>query len=79
MAGQLFDSFLEHFAVIEDPRTRESPHRLDELLFLSVCATIAGADGPFDIEDFGVQQEEWLRKHLALPNGIPSHDTIGRC
>ena len=33
---------------------------------------------PSDIEDFGIQQEAWLRKHLALPNGIPSHDTIGR-
>jgi predicted transposase YbfD/YdcC len=49
-----------------------------DILFLSVCATIAGADGPSDIEDFGKQQIQWLRKFIVLPNGIPSHDTIGR-
>ena len=78
MASQLFDSFLGHFDGVDDPRTRESPHPIYELLFLAVCATIAGADGPSDIADFGVQQELWLRKHIELPNGIPSHDTIGR-
>jgi predicted transposase YbfD/YdcC len=49
-----------------------------DILFLAVCATIAGADGPSDIADFGRQQIQWLRKFIVLANGIPSHDTIGR-
>ena len=27
---------------------------------------------------FGRLNEEWLRTFLALPNGIPLHDTLGR-
>jgi predicted transposase YbfD/YdcC len=72
-------SFQEHFTIVDDPRMDRSKfHSLIDILFLAVCATIAGADGPSDIEDFGKQQLPWLRKFISLPNGIPSHDTIGR-
>ena len=79
MTCTLTRSFQEHFTDIDDPRIdRSKCHLLMDILFLSVCATIAGADGPSDIADFGRQQIQWLRKFIALPNGIPSHDTIGR-
>jgi len=39
---------------------------------------ICGADGPVDVEQYGHEKYDWLRSFLALPNGIPSHDTIGR-
>ena len=79
MASTLTRSFQKHFAVVDDPRIERSKcHLLMDILFLSVCATIAGADGPSDIADFGRQQITWLRKFIPLPNGIPSHDTIGR-
>ena len=79
MACTLARSFQKHFEVVDDPRIdRSKCHLLMDILFLTVCATIAGADGPSDIEDFGKQQIQWLRKFIVLPNGIPSHDTIGR-
>jgi predicted transposase YbfD/YdcC len=79
MACTLTRSFRKHFTVVDDPRIdRSKAHLLIDILFLSVCATIAGADGPSDIADFGRQQIQWLRKFIVLPNGIPSHDTIGR-
>jgi predicted transposase YbfD/YdcC len=79
MACTLTRSFQNHFTVVDDPRIdRSKRHLLIDILFLAVCATIAGADGPSDIADFGRQQIQWLRKFIALPNGIPSHDTIGR-
>ncbi len=31
-------SLLDHFADLEDPRTRQSRHDLQELLLVSVCA-----------------------------------------
>ena len=31
-----------------------------------------------EIEMFAHKKEEWLKKILELPNGIPSHDTIQR-
>jgi predicted transposase YbfD/YdcC len=39
---------------------------------------IGGADGPKAIGTWASSKEEWLRRHLTLPHGIPSHDTLGR-
>jgi predicted transposase YbfD/YdcC len=30
------------------------------------------------VENFGKAKQRWLQQFLALPNGIPSHDTFGR-
>ena len=68
-----------HFGTVEDPRIdRTKTHQLMDILFISVAATIAGADGPSDIADFAEQQLAWCRKFVPLENGVPSHDTIGR-
>lgn len=77
-SSQLAETFREYFGAIEDPRVRDGDHDLFDVLFLSVCATIAGADGTSDIEDFGQDQLSWIRKFIRLRNGVPSHDTIGR-
>lgn len=77
-ARELAESFEGYFGCIQDPRTRDVEHDLEDILFLAVCATIAGADGPSDIESFGISKEAWLKRHIPLRNGIPSHDTIGR-
>jgi predicted transposase YbfD/YdcC len=45
---------------------------------LAVCGVLCGADSWIQIEAFGRAKEEWLRKFLELPHGIPSHDTFGR-
>jgi len=45
---------------------------------LSLCAVISGAEDYEDIENYGHQKQEFLAGFLALPNGIPSHDTINR-
>ena len=31
-----------------------------------------------EIEEYGYSKQEWLKQFLALPNGIPSRDTIRR-
>ena len=78
MAKQVL-SMVECFADIEDPRIeRGKHHQLIDILCLAVLAVIAGAEGWEDIEEFGKQKRDWLRKFLRLPNGIPSHDTISR-
>lgn len=74
-----FRSMVEHFSDIRDPRiNRTKRHQLVDIICLSVLAVIAGAEGWEDIEDFGHAKETWLKKHLRLSNGIPSHDTISR-
>ena len=72
-------SILEYFAEIPDPRIdRARLHPLTSILALSLVAVICGADSFVAIEEFGLSKEVWLKTFLDLPNGIPSHDTLGR-
>lgn len=45
---------------------------------IAVCAVICGADTWVEVEAFGHAKRDWLGTFLALPHGIPSHDTFGR-
>ncbi len=73
--GTLF----EHFASLKDPRVeRTRLHQFFDILTITVCAVISGADTWEDIEAYGQSKEGWLRSFLELPNGIPSHDTFAR-
>jgi predicted transposase YbfD/YdcC len=72
-------SIMEYFASVEDPRIERSRlHPLSSVLVLSLCAVVCGADSFAAIEFFGNAREQWFRTFLDLPNGIPSHDTLGR-
>lgn len=71
--------FVDHFSSVEEPRLdRTKRHELLDVLFVCVAGTIAGCDGPTDIASFVRMQLSWCRKFVALKNGAPSHDTIGR-
>jgi predicted transposase YbfD/YdcC len=49
-----------------------------DIIVITLCAVICGADNWVEIEEFGKAKEEWFRRFLKLPHGIPSHDTFGR-
>jgi predicted transposase YbfD/YdcC len=67
------------FADLTDPRVdRTKEHLLLDIVASAICAVICGADRWGAIEEFGVTKRAWLQTFLALPNGIPSHDTFGR-
>jgi len=73
------DSFTLHFSALEDPRqSAKVAYPLFDILFLTLCAVMTGAEGWEDIEDFGVHRLSWLQKRGFFPNGIPVHDTIAR-
>jgi predicted transposase YbfD/YdcC len=75
MSGEIWD----HFSVIRDPRIeRAQKHNLQDILVITICSVICGADHWTHIEEFGKSNEEWFREFLELPHGIPSHDTFGR-
>lgn len=68
-----------YFADLTDPRIdRTKKHRLLDILAITLCATIAGADTWEEVERFGKAKYDWLKRFLQLPNGIPSHDTLNR-
>lgn len=70
---------VERFGMLEDPRTGHAKrHELLDIIVITLCAVICGADNWVEIEEFGKAKEDWFRRFLKLPNGIPSHDTFGR-
>jgi predicted transposase YbfD/YdcC len=68
------------FADLPDPRieTANKLHKLTDILVIATCAVIAGADGWEEVAEYGRSKEEFFRRFLELPNGIPSHDTFER-
>ena len=79
MAETMKASIIEHFQTLEDPRIeRTTKHLLLDILVIAVCTLLTGGEGFQDRELFGNSKRVWLQTFLALPHGIPSHDTFGR-
>jgi|SRR6185369_5747792 len=79
MDNQPPKTLIEHFSSISDPRIdRTKRHKLIDILVISICATICGADGWEEFELFGQSKLDWFKSFLELPNGIPSDDTFRR-
>jgi len=72
-------SLVEHFSSLKDPRfIKKSDHKLIDIMVISICATLCGANTWVEMELFGKAKQDWFETFLDLPNGIPSHDTFGR-
>src|SRR5512133_1034724 len=72
-------SLSAQLASVPDPRIdRTKQHLLIDILVIAVCAVLAGADDWVAIAEFGRIKQAWFKRFLALPNGIPSHDTFRR-
>ena len=68
-----------YFRQLRDPRrNRRKLHLLMDIIVIALCAVIAGANDWQEIATFAQRRHDWLRTFLALPNGIPSHDTFER-
>lgn len=73
------NSIIEHFSSLSDPRILlKTRHNLIDIVVITICAVIAGADDWVDISNYARLKEDWLKTFLELPGGIPSHDTFGR-
>jgi predicted transposase YbfD/YdcC len=79
MSEELIPSIKRCYGDLPDPRVEgRCDHKVIDMVVLTVLAVICGADGWVGVETYGKAKEEMLREHLELPNGIPSHDTLGR-
>ncbi len=79
MPADFEQDLLGSFAIIHDPREENKrKHKLFDILIMSLCAVICGAEGFAQIEMFARSKKEWFEQFLELPHGIPSHDTFGR-
>jgi predicted transposase YbfD/YdcC len=67
------------FADLPDPRSAVNRrHLLTDILTIALCGVISGADGWEDIAEYGRSKQDFFRRFLPLPGGIPSHDTFYR-
>jgi len=64
--------FIDHFSVLDDPRKDINRYDFLDIVFLTVCAVVSGAEGWKDIKQFGNEKIEWLRQYR------PVDDTIAR-
>ena len=79
MAIPVNASIVVHFQALEDPRIeRTKKHNLLDMLLIALCTLWTGGEGFQDMGLFGKSKLPWLQTVLALPHGIPSHDTCGR-
>lgn len=72
-------SLIDHFVLVQDPRIdRTKKHKLIDIIVMTICGLICKSETWTDIADYAESNEEWFRKFLELPGGVPSHDTFGR-
>ena len=73
------NGIVRHFEEMDDPRSHINRlHLLVDVIVISILGVLAGADGPLAIAKWARAQEQWLKRYLRLPNGVPSRDTVRR-
>jgi predicted transposase YbfD/YdcC len=65
---------LQHLIEIE----RRKLHPLPDILFITLCASICGAESWRDIVDYAHEQSEVLKSYIDLEHGVPSKSTLAR-
>jgi predicted transposase YbfD/YdcC len=80
MAAPAQSNLVAALAAVPDPRRqcKNLRHRLGDILVLGFCGVLCGCDDFVEIEEFGRSKEDFFRRFLELPHGIPSHDTFRR-
>lgn len=72
------DSILESFSGVQDPRflTNSIRYELGNVLFITLCAVLCGADKMKEVATYAKGREKWFQTFLHLPNGVPSYTTF---
>lgn len=70
---------MKHISIIPDYRqSLNVEHKLSDILLLTICAVISGAEGQENIQDFDNAHINFLKLYSDFEHGIPAHDTIAR-
>lgn len=73
------EKLMAHISIIPDYRQPwKIEYKLSDILLLTICAVISGAEGWEDIQDFGDTHLDFLKQYGDFEHGIPVHDTIAR-
>lgn len=72
-------ALLRLFDQVEDPRVERSRlYLLTDILVITLCAVLCGADTWTEVALYGRAKRDRLGIFLEPPHGIPSHDPFGR-
>jgi predicted transposase YbfD/YdcC len=72
-------SVVRFFRPLRDPRRQHlRRHTLLDILVITLCAVISGANDWQQVVTFAQRRRSWLEGFLGLAHGIPSHDTFER-
>jgi predicted transposase YbfD/YdcC len=65
---------------VDDPRRQWGyiRHKLLDMLVIGLCSIMVRGEYFDEMEELGKTWEQWFRKFLELPNGIPDEDTFRR-
>lgn len=67
---------VELFEKVSDFRTEcYITYKLSEILVISLCEVLSGAEDFEETAEYGRQKEAFLSSFLELRNGVPYHDT----
>ncbi len=71
------ENFTLHFSSLQDPRqSAKVAYPLFDILFASLCAMIAGAEGWSDIQEYTERHHDWFLKQGMFKEGVPVDDTF---
>jgi predicted transposase YbfD/YdcC len=71
---------MDELAGLADPRkpSNGTRHDFQEMLVMTIAAVLSDCDTMEDVVEWSRVHESWLRRFMALKNGIPSEDTFLR-
>ena len=76
-ADLAFSLVEEHFAVVEDyRRSASTSHILSHIIYITLCASIAGANNLKAVAEYAKDMEDWFVTILSLRDGTPSYGTF---
>jgi hypothetical protein len=68
MSNSPIASLSKHFENLTAPRAEHGiDHLLIDLIIITICAVICGANNWVEIENYGHAKREWLETFLELP------------
>lgn len=66
------EAFTSHFNSIADSRqSAKVTYPLHDVLFVTLCGVIAGAEGWSEIHDYAVGHHNWFKEKGILTEGVP--------
>ena len=67
----------QHFGDLTDPRRAKSVrYRLLDIIFITLCAALCGANDLDAVVVYAKEKEAWLKRFLNLSKGVPCYGTF---